>query len=163
MRVLLTNGSLESRAGSELYVADVASWLRRNGHTPIVFSARVGMVADQLRRRAIPVVNDLSLVADPPDIIHAQHHLATMAALARFPETPAVYICHGWLPWEETPPRHPAIRRYVAVSAATRERLVSESGVPPDRVRVLPNFVDLKRFQPRDPLPSRPRRALVFS
>jgi hypothetical protein len=44
-----------------------------------------------------------------------------------------------------------------------RERLVIEHGIDPRAVRVLHNFVDLERFQPRPPLPARPRRALVFS
>lgn len=163
MRILLTNYSLENRAGSELYAAELATWLRAHGHHPVLYSARPGPFAGDVRRRGIPVVDDLMQVAEPPDIIHAQHHLPTMAALARFPDTPAVYFCHGWLPWEEWPARHPAIRRYVAVSRATRERLVSENGVPPGLVQVLPNFVDLSRFVPREPLPAAPARALVFS
>jgi hypothetical protein len=38
-----------------------------------------------------------------------------------------------------------------------------EEGIPPDRVEILRNFVDLSRFAARSPLPERPRRALVFS
>ena len=163
MRILLTNCSLESRGGSELYVAEMANWLRSQGHVPIIYSARPGPLAAEIRRRAIPIIDDLTHLAEAPDLIHGQHHLATMTALGRFPDTPTVYFCHGWLPWEESPPRHPAIRRYVAVSGATRERLVSENGVAPGRVRVLPNFVDLDRFRERGPLPRVPGRALIFS
>lgn len=163
MRVLLTTRALEHRAGSELYAADVAGWLRRHGHMPIVYAPRRGALGETIRARGIPVVDDLAQIAEPPDLIHAQHHLPTMAALAHFPQVPAVYVCHGWLPWEESPPRHPSIRRYVAVSEATRERLVSENGVAPDRVVVLPNFVDLSRFSARGSLPGVPRRALLFS
>lgn len=163
MRVLLTNIALETRGGSELYLLDMARWLRRQGHAPVAYSARLGAFADTVRQHAIPVIADLDRLAEPPDLIHAQHHLPAMAALARFPSTPAVYFCHGWLPWDEAPLRHPAIRRYVAVSTATRERLVAEHGVPPSRVRVLPNFVDTERFHPRGRLPARPERALVFS
>ncbi len=52
-----------------------------------------------------------------------------MAALARFPGVPAIYVCHGWLPWEETPPRHPRLRRYVTVSDFLCERLQDERGL----------------------------------
>jgi glycosyltransferase involved in cell wall biosynthesis len=45
----------------------------------------------------------------------------------------------------------------------TYNRLTCEHGVPEDRVRWMPNFVDLNRFKPRGPLPPRPIRALVFS
>ena len=163
MRALLTTVRLEARAGSELYVADVARWLRDHGHEPMVYTARPGPFADDLRRESIPIVSDLHDLGEAPDVIHAQHHLATMSVLGTFPLVPAVGFCHGWVPWEEAPARHPAIRRYVAVSSVTRERIVSEGGVPASIVRVLPNFVDLDRFRPRAPLPERPRRALVFS
>jgi glycosyltransferase involved in cell wall biosynthesis len=163
LRVLLTNTALETRGGSELYLLDVACWLRDQGHAPVLYSARLGPLAETIRQHALPVIDDLARLADPPQVIHAQHHLPAMAALARFPHTPTVFFCHGWLPWEEAPLRHPAIRRYVAVSGATRERLVAEHAVPPGRVHTIPNFVDTRRFPPRDPLPARPRRALVFS
>lgn len=163
MRVLLTNVRLEDRGGSELYLADVARWLRDHGHQPLVYTARAGAVAEALRAEAIPVVSDPAGIGEAPDLIHAQHHLATMAALATFPLVPAVGFCHGWIPWEEAPVRHPAIRRYVAVSSITRERIVSEAAIPAPMVRVVPNFVDLDRFRPRAPLPARPQRALVFS
>src|SRR5262249_9989267 len=102
-------------------------------------------------------------VADPPDLIHGQHHVETMTALLRFPDAPAVFFCHGWLPWEEQPPRFPRILRYVAVDEACRDRLITESGVPPARVDVIPNFIDLQRSRPPDGLPGWPRRAAVFS
>ena len=82
---------------------------------------------------------------------------------APLPARPGLFVCHGWQPWEESPPRFPRFLRYVAVDFTTRERLVSEGGIPPERVEVVLNFVDLDRFRPRPPLPPRPRRALVFS
>jgi hypothetical protein len=51
----------------------------------------------------------------------------------------------------------------VAVDDVCRDRLVREEGVPPERVDLVLNFVDLDRFVPRPPLPTRPARALVFS
>lgn len=163
MRVLLTNIALETRGGSELYLLDTAVWLRRQGHAPVAYSARLGPMAETIRRHAVPVIDDLDRMSEPPDLIHGHHHLPTMAALARFPDVPAVYVCHGWLPWDEAPPRHPSIRRYVAVSTATEERLVTEHAIPTAVVRRLPNFVDTERFQARGPLPARPVRALIFS
>src|SRR5204862_12908 len=98
-----------------------------------------------------------------PDLIHGQHHLETMTAMLRFPGVPAIYVCHGWAPWQEAPPHSPRILRYLAVDHACRDRLVFEHGISEERVRVLFNFVDLERFGPRAPLPARPARALVFS
>jgi hypothetical protein len=163
LRVLLTNRSLETRAGSELYLLELATRLLARGHSPIVFSPRLGQVAAALRQATIPVVDDLTAIGEPPDLIHGQHHLAAMMALLHFPGVPALFVCHGWQPWEESPPRFPRIHRYVAVDFTTRERLVSEAGIPPERVEVVLNFVDLDRFRPRPPLPAKPLRALVLS
>ena len=163
MRVLLTNGALVNRAGSELYLLEVATRLLALGHSPVAYSPRLGPLAAELRAATIPVVDDLAAVAEPPDVIHGQHHLPAMTALLHFPGAPALFVSHGWAPWEEAPPRFPRILRYVAVDYTTRERLVSEAGIPPERVEVVLNFVDLVRFQPRGPLPPAPRRALVFS
>jgi hypothetical protein len=41
--------------------------------------------------------------------------------------------------------------------------LIYENGIPPERVRLLLNFVDLTRFKQRGSLPEKPARALVFS
>ncbi|HET9212430.1 MAG TPA: glycosyltransferase [Thermoanaerobaculia bacterium] len=163
MRVLLTNRSLDQRAGSELYLYELATRLLARGHSPVAFSPRLGKVAAALREATIPVVDDLGAIGEPPDLIHGQHHTAAMTALLHFPGVPALFVCHGWKPWEEIPPRFPRILRYVAVDYTTRERLVSERGIPPERVEVVLNFVDLDRFRPRPPLPAKPRRALVFS
>lgn len=163
MRVLITNFELVHRGGSQLYVRDVATALAARGLEPVVFTPHAGAAADEIRAAAIPVVDDPSRLGEPPDLIHGQHHLPTMTALLAWPRVPAIFVCHGWLPPEEVPPRHPRILRYLAVDRLRRERLVAEEGIAPERVEVLPNFVDLARFRPRPPLPDRPRRALVFS
>ena len=163
MRVLITNNTLDSRAGSEVYVRDLALALLRRGHNPVAYSTRLGMVANELREATIPVIDDLRLLTAVPDIIHGQHHLDAMTAMLHFPDTPAVYFCHGWLPWEEMAPHFPTIQRYVAVDDLCRERLQCVHGVPGERIRMIRNFVDLRRFALRGDLPATPRRALVFS
>ncbi len=108
-------------------------------------------------------MDHLDQLTEAPDLIHGQQHLETMTALLHFPGVPAVYVCHGIKPWQETPPRFPRIRRYVAVSPVVQEWLVKERGIPADCVEVVLNFVDLNRFQPRAQLPAHPTRALIFS
>ena len=163
MRVLITNFRLAARTGTELYVRDLAGALLDRGHQPTAYSNELGEVARELRRATVPVIDRLEALGAPPDVIHGQHHLETMTALCHFPDTPAVFFCHGWLPAPEAPPRFPRILRYVAVDETVRDRLVCESGIAEGRVRVILNFVDLGRFKPRGPLPARPQRALVFS
>jgi hypothetical protein len=163
LRILITNHFLRGRTGSELYVCELATNLLRRGHNPIVYSPQLGHTARELRDATVPVVDNLDAIGSTPDLIHGQHHVETMSALLRFPNTPAVFFCHGWLPWEETPPKHPRILRYVAVDDTCLDRLVSESGISEERVCVILNSVDLDQFLPRTPLPTKPARALVFS
>jgi hypothetical protein len=163
LRILITNNTLANRAGSELYVRDLALGLLQRGHTPIAYSRHLGEVARELRAATVPVIDDLNTLAVPPDVIHGQHHLEAVTALLHFPDVPTLYFCHGWLPWEEAPPCLPQIRRYLAVDYTCRDQLLYEHGIAAERVRVLLNFVDLNRFLPRGPLPTRPLRALIFS
>lgn len=163
LRILLTNNTLASRAGSELYVRDLAISLMKRGHSPIAYSTVLGEVAEELRRATIPVIDDLSVLNVVPDVIHGQHHLETTIAALRFPDTPVVHVCHGWLPWEELPTTLPNIKRYVAVDDLCRERLLTSKGITAAQVDVLLNFVDLDRFRLRLPLPNKPESALVFS
>lgn len=163
LRVLITCRELQFRAGTQLYTRDLAEELRHLGHSPVVFSPRLGEVANEIRSRGVAVVDDLDQIGEAPDVIHGQHHLEAMAAMLRFPTVPALYVCHGWLPWEEAPPRFPSLSRYVAIDHLRRDRLALEHGIPESRITLLFNFVDLERFQARPPLPPRPRRALLFS
>jgi hypothetical protein len=163
LRVLVTNNTLDQRAGSELYVRDLALALVRLGNLPVVYSPVLGPVAEELERATIPVIDNLDNLGSPPDIIHGHHHHETMTAGLRFPDRPMIYVCHGWLPWEERPPLFPTIRRYVAVDDLCRERLLTAAGIDEAKVTTIYNFADVDRFRQRPPLPERPRSALIFS
>ena len=163
LRVLFTNITLASRTGTEVYIKEAALGLLRRGHTPLVFSPDLGPIADEIRAATVPVVDDLSKLGAPPDVIHGHHHQPAMTALLHFPGVPGIFTTHDWTFWHDTPPLFPRIRRYVAVDWTNRDRVLFEHGIPEERVRVLLNWADLERFPPRGPLPERPRRALVFS
>lgn len=163
LRVLLTNRILAHRSGTELYVRDVALGLLRRGHQPVIYSPRLGRLASEIREETIPVVDDLARVSEPPDVIHGHHGVETLTALLAFPRVPAVSVCHSWVGWADEPVPFPRIQRYLAVDDTCRHRLVAEHGIAPERIEVVLNAVDLQRFRPRAPLPSRPSRALIFS
>ncbi len=163
LEILITNITLATRSGTETFARDLALGLKRAGHRPTVFSPEPGGVADDIRAAGVPVVADLAAIGTPPDLIHAHHRLPALAALARFPETPAIFVVHDRRQWTDAPPQHPSIRRYVAVDENTLDRLVGDHGIPLGATRVIHNAVDLERFLPRASLPARPRRALVFS
>src|SRR4051794_1084694 len=124
MKILLTNTYLVERAGTELYIRDVACGLLRLGHKPIVYSPRLGAVAEEIRAATVPVVDNLDALGEPPDLIHGQHPLEAMTALLRFPDVPAIFFSHGWQPWQEAPPLFPRILHYVAVDHTVRDRLI---------------------------------------
>lgn len=163
MRILFTNFALDQRAGTEMYIHDVALECRRRGHEVMVYAPVLGAVAERLRQATIPVARDVRDLGDAPDIIHGHHHLELLTALTRFPDTPAVSFCHGWRPWEEMPLTAAQVRRFVCVDTATRDRMAFEHGVPLDRIRIQPNFVDIAAFPPRSPLPAKAQRVLLYS
>ena len=57
----------------------------------------------------------------PDALVATAPHVEALTALARFPGVPAIFVCHGFRPWQESPIRHPRIARYVAVDEATRQ------------------------------------------
>ena len=162
MRILITNRVLDGRSGTETYTRDLALGLLRTGHAPVVCATRLGDLADEVRGAAIPVVDDLASVGARPDVIHGHHCVETLAAVARFSGVPALFVCHDASSWYDTPPRHPRIRRYVAVDQGCRERVAAQAGVPVEACALIPNAVDLERFRPCPPLPAQPRRALTY-
>lgn len=162
MRILITNNALRGRSGTEMYVLDVARRLQALGHMVVAYSTDLGLTAGEIRAAGIPVVNDLSKLPFQPDIIHGHHHMDTMTALLCLPAAPAVFFCHGAIPWPEMAPVFPRIYRYVAVDRPCFERMICEQGIPEEKIVTRLNFADLERFQPRPPLPAKPQRALIF-
>jgi len=163
LHVLITNTSLSGRSGTECHVRDLASGLLRRGHAPVVYSTYLGAMATELQEATIPVVDDLRCIGRAPDIIHGHHLPETLTALLHFAQAPAIGVCHDAVAWHDAPLEFPRLRRMVAVDEACRDRLVYRHGLAGDGVPIITNAVDLSRFPPRPPLPSRPQRALVFS
>ncbi|MBF0496964.1 MAG: glycosyltransferase [Deltaproteobacteria bacterium] len=162
LHILITNIEMRKRSGTTLYVRDLALELRSLGHFPVIYTLKKGSVSNELEEAAIPVTTNLRQIDFKPAIIHGHHLLTTISAAQYFPNVPAIFICHDHTAWTDKAPLHPHIRRYFGVSRVCVERLIKD-GVSQDNVKLLPNFVDTRRFLPRSLLPKRPRRALVFS
>lgn len=162
LKILITNADLSDYAGTQVVVRDLALELFRQGHQPIVYSPKLGAVAEEIRKAGIVVTDCLASLDITPDIIHGQH-LAAINAWLQFPSVPAIHVSHGSKGAAEDPLCFPRVLRYVAVDQPCKERIESVAGIPSERIRVIYNAVDLKRFQPRSPLPAKPLRALVFS
>ena len=165
MNILITNIQLNTRTGTELYVRDLALELQRLGHTPAVYSWSRGPIAAELKAAHIPVVEhlrDLRKSGFQPQLIHGHGYCPTLEAVVHFSSVPALYVCHNHSYWKDAPPFHVQILEYLAVSDLCLRRLLIE-GVPPAHAHLSLNWVDVRRFRPRPPLPAKPRRALVFS
>jgi hypothetical protein len=163
LNVLIVNATLASFTGTETYVKDLALELLRRGHKPVVYAPRLGQIAEELRRSSVQVVDNLNDVEIVPDVIHGNHNTELITALLQFPSTPGIFFCHSPRDWISTPPVHPRIVAYVAVDDFCRDRLTLEHGISEEQVEVHLHGANLERFKPREPLPDRPTRALVFS
>jgi hypothetical protein len=161
MNVLITSNSLNGRAGVQSTVRDLAGALQKAGHTVMAFTSDTRVGERMLEIDAIPIATDLARLPLRPDIIHGQHHLDVMTALTALPGVPAIYHCHG-ATWKDAIIRHPRVCRYVVMSETLARRISIESGIPPSQIEVLPNGVDTGRFKPTRPLPSKPKRALIY-
>jgi hypothetical protein len=162
LQVLIANFCMDGFTGTELYAHDLAMELSRLGHVPVVYTSSVGGVSEELSAAGIRVITSLGRTDFRPDIIHGNHRFETLAAIRRFPDTPALFVCHDHQNWLCIPPLHSHILKYFGVSDLCLARLRA-SGVPEGKIGRIYNFVDLQRFAPRPPLPQRPKRATVFS
>lgn len=165
LTVLITNIWLIGYGGSETYVRELARELRRRGHRPMVYSPSINRNTGILFS-GIPVVDNLRDLPWKPDIIHGHHRDPVSKAAAFFPGVPVIYVSHSaadFLAAYEMPRVSAGISRYVAVDQLVRKALLEKAQTPPEKTMVVYNFVDTGRFLPRDPLPERPVKALVFS
>jgi len=162
VKILITNVELDLPSGTTTYVRDLALELQRQGHEPVVYTLRTGVVARELRDAGILVTRHTRKIRGSPDVIHGHHRLTTLNALHRFPAVPAIHVCHDHTHFFDGAVIHPQIRRCFGVSQLCVDRLLRE-GVPPEAVGLLLNSVDVRRFAARARLPARARRALVFS
>ncbi len=160
--MLITNLFVKNYSGSENVAELLAEGLRRAGHQPVLFAPQLGQQAQSMRQRGFRVVDRVSQLTEPPDVIHAQHLTPCLIAMARFPDVPVVYSCHSSVYDVEAPLPHPQIRAVIAVDETCAAKC-REVGVPSERLSVILNAVDLERFKRRTPLPAKPKRALLLT
>lgn len=160
--MLITNLFVSHYSGSENVVQLLASELRKAGHSPVLFAPLLGPQAGELREQGFEVVDRIDQVTEKPDVIHAQHLTPALIAMTRFPTAPVVFTCHSSAFEIEAPMLHPQIRLYVGVDERCAETC-RRRGMPEDRLSVILNAVDMDRFRRRQPLPDRPRKALLLA
>jgi hypothetical protein len=162
MRVLLTQREMIIRSGSELFTIEVAKELSERGHEVAIFCPRIGDLAGLVYSSGVRVKSRLMDLPWRPDVVHGQHHLQAMAAMAYYDDAPGVYFCHGIKPWVERVPLHPRIASYLVTCPWMALRIEAESGVDKQQIAIVPNFVNLRRFSRIRRPPVRPKRAVLF-
>ena len=160
--ILIAIDFLTYRSGAELFVRDLAMGLRQREHRVAVYAPQIADIGDELSAAGIVCATDLFQIHDAPDLIIGNTRRATVFALARFADVPALSVCHDAVHWHGEPPRFARIRRHIAVDANTRERLLT-SGLGEDQVSMIQNGVDMRRFAQRASPLARPHRAAIFS
>jgi hypothetical protein len=128
----------------------------------MVYTWILGEASALLESAGIRVVDDLSRLPARPDVIQGHQHAVLLGALQRYPDVPAVFVCHDHTGSWDRPTITPQVRRYLGVSELCRQRLLRD-GAPPNRTGLSLNSVDLDLFKPRPPLPPSPETVLVFS
>jgi len=163
LKILIANIAMIRRTGTQMFVRDLCLGLQKSGHKPMIYSPQLGEIAAEIAASGIPVVNDFSKLPAEPVIIHSNQHSEGLEAFLHFPNVWHISVCHGATSHFNIPLLMPYMGHYVAVDDFCYERLHHTYKIPEHRIRVIYNAVDTDRFQLRDPLPKRPRRALVFS
>ena len=162
MKILFTQHGLVNPGGTELFVDEVTRALHARGHQVAVYAGAVGEPAGYLRGCGVAVVTDPRDCPWEPDIIHGQHRIHALKALAAFPGCPAILHLHGFLPDLEKPFIHPRIGLYLVTSPWLAERWTIGLGLPKEKFEIVLNHVDTRRFTTTRTPPDIPRQALVY-
>ena len=142
MRILITNIVLDARTGTEIVTRDLALGFAARGHQVEVFTSLPGGISEEIVAAGIPLLTDPASL-QRPDVIHANHFEHALPVFDRFPDVPALAVCHDPVNLNARSVRHPSIRRWSAVSENCRKRVAREAGLPLDEVTLLPNYIDL--------------------
>ncbi|WP_410211133.1 glycosyltransferase [Aquirhabdus sp.] len=163
LSILITNIILSGRSGTEVATVELAYALKSKGHRVAIFSPMLGATARIARTLGIPVTNQIGKIGFVPDIIHGHHNVALIAALIRFPKTPAIFVCHDSVsPYDTPPPLLNRIGGYVAIDAVCRDRMIVD-GVPESKIQIIANGVDLTKFPLRQKIAKKPSKALIVT
>src|SRR5262245_61548498 len=102
-RVLLVTITLTGRSGTEVVCSETAHALRRRGHAVSIYVQRDGVTGNSLRADGFEVVTDLAALRSIPDVIQANQTYPLLEAVARFPDVPAISVCHDARVWFNEP------------------------------------------------------------
>lgn len=162
LSILITNGVLAHRSGTEIFVQQLAEALHARGHQVAIYAPQVGELGLDVSARGVAVFDRIADIPAVPDIIHAHHVGPAMAAIAACPGTPAIFVSHSVQSAHDAIPDHPNILARFAVSTFVRRQRAS-AAIPATSIGLLPNAVDLARFGLKTLIRERPERAAMIA
>ena len=163
MNILITNIQLTVPGGTVSYVNDLATGLKKRGFRVEIYTAKVGLVGNDLIQAGFNVVTNLGNLKNIPNLIHSHHNPVTMDVLMKFKNTPVVFFLHDKTSPFDHPIKHPNIVKHVAVDYNCLDRLLYKGKIDKKHAAVIYNWVDTGRFKIRTTFNDKPLKALVFS
>ncbi len=164
LRIIFCNHALAARAGSELWVRDVARFCASQGHEIVVYSPTLGEVAESIARMGILVTSSATAIHDfSPDIVHVNHYRYAEPVIDHFAGTDVkiVNMIHGVLPLPGMP-RPEGVDRYACVSIAAKAKTFLLTPSNWSDIAILPSFFDEAIFTAPESRP-RGKRALLYT
>jgi hypothetical protein len=162
MKVVLATQAFSGLGGSETYAITVADHLQRLGHDVWLNMLELGPAGELASRLGVRVAVEPQELPADPDVLIVQDGVVACELAARYPLTPQVFVAHSDIFDLQLPPQLPDLVAVVVVLYDRVERRIRALALPYDIVR-LTQPVDVERFKPIRPLPSRARVALLLS
>ncbi len=164
LKIVICNIQMTTRTGTEIVTRDLALGLKARGHHVSVLCPHPeGGLSDELRAKNVQV-SSVAGDLQKPDIIHINHMESARTLLDRFPDVPAIFVCHDATTNHSYAQSQPSIKAFFGVSDASRQRVADDTGIPLADVGLLPNYIDLNLIRLRNaPLPFFPRRWLFVA
>ena len=165
LSILLTTNHLFGWTGSETLLLTLIEGLRENGCKIAVYVRHLDKVwATRHLGSDVLLTDDLDVVAKFKfDLAHVQHNACLVDVRAKFPTLPIVFSSLGILPFLEQPiPFDVGVSHYLAISEEVAKHLVFNR-IPDNKISIVRNLVNSRRFIPTNLIRQRPERVLVLS
>ena len=148
MKILIGCLFFRQYTGSELYCLYLAKELKRRGFDVTVAGMYIHLpITSEAAFYGIKVVELSQLTGDEQfDIIHCQHKPVTEHLCQLYPTTSKVTTIHSIVYDLERPIKHESIKHYVAIAKHEREFIITNYGIPSDKVSTIYNPVDSSKF-----------------
>jgi hypothetical protein len=160
MRIVVSTLDFSGFAGTETYSLTIARQFSRLGHDPMIYSPRLGPMADHAREHGLRVIGRLEALPGECDAVLAQDGATAYDLAERYPSAARAFVIHSRFP-VQTPPALADVSQAVVVMNDRLAQWAQRRGLP--RVVRLRQPVDLMRFRGWRTAPRRPLRVLSLS